>query len=321
MNKRLIFRMLRKMIRNNKSIYSENAVQYFDQTANDFVYNSILKAIKNRQGLMISKFGAVELKTICCYQYLLHDFSLTNEIAALKGEITPFPQECFPMLCNNAGFFPNNPNLGYQYTKLTLEDAKEIDIIGSYLLQEKFVKEISNAVKVNLEGYYAPFMWERPWSRILKGKKVLVIHPFTETIKIQYEKREKLFDNKDVLPTFSKLFLIKAVQSIAGNGINTGFVDWFDALEYMKCEIDKVDYDIALIGCGAYGMNLAAHVKRQRKIAIHLAGWTQMLFGIYGNRWIEDQPKFKQFINEYWSRPFEKERPQNAEKVENACYW
>ena len=89
----------------------------------------------------------------------------------------------------------------------------------------------------------------------------------------------------------------------------------------MKQEIDCCDYEIALIGCGAYGMDLAAHVKRRGKIAIHLAGWTQMLFGIYGNRWLEDQPAYRRLINEYWVRPLESEKAAGAEKVENGCYW
>ena len=124
----------------------------------------------------------------------------------------------------------------------------------------------------------------------ISSKKVLVVHPFTESIKMQYDKRTLLFGNPDVLPEFKELILVKAIQSIAGNGESTGFKDWFEALEWMKAEISKHDYDIALIGCGAYGMNLAAHVKREGKIAIHLAGWTQMLFGIYGNRWLNDEP-------------------------------
>ncbi|MBD4336261.1 hypothetical protein GUH15_09405, partial [Xanthomonas citri pv. citri] len=76
--------------------------------------------------------------------------------------------------------------------------------------------------------------------------------------------------------------------------------DWFEALEYMESEISKMDFDIALIGCGAYGMCLAAHVKRMGKTAIHLAGWTQMLFGVYGKRWVEDQPEYAKFINQFW---------------------
>jgi hypothetical protein len=98
-------------------------------------------------------------------------------------------------------------------------------------------------------------------------------------------------------------------------------VDWFEALKHMEDEISQLDFDIALIGCGAYGMALAAHVKRMGKQAVHLAGWTQMLFGIYGNRWLRDQPAYAKFINGYWIRPSESEKPKGAEKVEGGCYW
>lgn len=212
---------------------------------------------------------------------------------------------------------------GYDFAiDLALEDASEIDILGSYVQHEYYVRSYTEkAKKINLNGYYAPFLWENPWTKELKGKKVLVIHPFAETIKKQYEKREHLFENPDILPEFEKLTVIKAVQSIAGNSSETGFKDWFEALDFMKNQMDQSDYEIALIGCGAYGMSLAAHAKRQGKIAVHMAGWTQMLFGIYGNRWIEDQPEFKKYINEYWTRPGIDERPKNAEKVEGGCYW
>ena len=99
------------------------------------------------------------------------------------------------------------------------------------------------------------------------------------------------------------------------------FKDWFEALQYMKDEIDKCDYDIALIGCGAYGMCLAAHVKRQGKQAVHLASMTQMLFGVYGKRWIDSEPEYRKYINKYWIRPDKKEKPQGADKIEGGCYW
>ena len=163
-------------------------------------------------------------------------------------------------------------------------------------------------------------MWKNPWTRILKDKKVLIVHPFTESIEFQYyNNREHIWEDSMVLPEFKELITLKAVQSIAGQ--KTQFKTWFDALHYMEDEISKLDFDIALIGCGAYGMCLAAHVKRMGKIGIHLAGWTQFLFGIYGNRWLKNQPEYAHFINKYWIRPNENERPQNAKKVEGGCYW
>lgn len=90
--------------------------------------------------------------------------------------------------------------------------------------------------------------------------------------------------------------------------------------QYMKKEIDKVDYDICLIGCGAYGFPLAAHVKRTGKKAIHLGGGLQLLFGIRGKRW-DMRDEYKSLMNEYWIRPSEDETPVVAKKVEGACYW
>lgn len=57
------------------------------------------------------------------------------------------------------------------------------------------------------------------------------------------------------------------------------------------------------------------------KKAVHLGGATQMLFGIKSKAW-EEQPQFlHRFINKYWVRPKENERPANFKKVENGRYW
>ena len=45
----------------------------------------------------------------------------------------------------------------------------------------------------------------------------------------------------------------------------------------MEDGIAEIDFEVALIGCGAYGLPLAAHVKRLGKKAVHLGGATQNL--------------------------------------------
>lgn len=105
---------------------------------------------------------------------------------------------------------------------------------------------------------------------------------------------------------------------------NPNFFTWFDALEWMENEIAHRDFDIALIGCGAYGFPLAAFIKRLGKKAIHLGGVLQLLFGIRGARWESSDyfgGKYKILFNEYWIRPGGTLRPANASSVENACYW
>lgn len=154
---------------------------------------------------------------------------------------------------------------------------------------------------------------------MLEGKKVLVIHPFIESIQSQYKNRKKIFDDYQVLSDF-ELILYKPVQSIAGNYKELPYDDWFDALENMKNEISKIDFDIAIIGCGAYGMPLAYYVKKMGKKAVHLGGATQLLFGIIGKRW-EEEYNLGDLTNKYWVRPKLSEKPKNFDRIENGCYW
>ena len=223
---------------------------------------------------------------------------------------------------NNAGFFSNTSENLSKFAQMMIQDTPLVDILAAWRYEEKILeKELSNAYKIELE-YLTPFWCSTPWTRALEGKKVLVVHPFSETIKKQYKKRELIHKNSSILPSF-QLKTIKAIQSIGGKDISDKFKDWFDALEYMKSEINKIDYDICIIGCGAYGFPLAAHVKRNGKKAIHMGGATQLLFGIRGQRWENyiEHFDYNQFMNDYWVRPSSEETPQQSKNVEGGCYW
>lgn len=166
---------------------------------------------------------------------------------------------------------------------------------------------------------YNILFYSCPWTLALEGKKVLVVHPFIDTIKRQYEIRDKLFTN-DVLPEFRSLSLVRAVQTNAGEDKAGIYSSWFDALDHMKREISKIDFEVALIGAGAYGIPLASYVKSIGKQAIHMAGNLQILFGIRGKRW-DNFPQYVKYFNEYWVYPLEHETPQNKDLVEGGSYW
>lgn len=315
---RFILRVIRHFFR--KSEYTERYVEYFGQQGNDMVRESIEKSYVNHEGLFVGKFGTIELKSVV--GALMDDKRLTPTIfyEYIRDLVNIDATNRLKAMCNNSGFFPADLELLGRFNELMLADMKDVDILGSNVYEEKYVLDrIQQAKKIQLDSYLAPFLWDNPWTSTLKGKRVVVVHPFAESIQKQYSRRTCLFDNNDVLPEFQSLRVVKAVQTIAGQPCD--FHDWFEAFEFMKHEIGKEDFDIAIIGCGAYGFPLAAHVKRMGKIAIHMAGWTQMLFGIYGNRWLRDQPQYSKYINEYWIRPSDSERPKNSNKVENGAYW
>ena len=131
-------------------------------------------------------------------------------------------------------------------------------------------------------------------------------------------KREQLFKGTNILPSF-ELQTLRSVQT-AGGGSDDRFASWFEAYEWMKEEILKRDFDVAILGCGAYGFPLAAAIKAAGKQAIHFGGVTQILFGILGARWDGDED-LRKFVNDSWVRPMDKEKPKNASAVENNCYW
>ena len=84
----------------------------------------------------------------------------------------------------------------------------------------------------------------------------------------------------------------------------------------MKEQMQKIDFDIALIGAGAYGFPLGAYAKELGKKALHIGGMLQLYFGIRGKYY--DQFNYH---NEYWTRPLEEEKPQGFKKVEAGRYW
>lgn len=294
----------------------EAYVQFYDQEANDTVRELLSKGVP----CMISKFGATELNALINYVSLRQQhYSMLDLFNYIRGERQYlWWNDSLKWLCSHSGFFPLDESGFHDFCELYIRDIEEIDILGSYLREEGcFDRELANAIRVNLDGYYAPFFYSNPWTIVLKEKRVLVIHPFEDSIRKQYQLRTKIWDNPDILPEF-ELKTVRAVQTLAGE--KSEYRNWFEALNSMKERTSSIDFDIALIGCGAYGLPLSAHVKRMGKQAIHLAGWTQVLFGIKGKRWVDD-PRVAKFMNQYWTHPLPSEVPQNYKTIEGGCYW
>jgi hypothetical protein len=299
------------------------------QSANDKIYNLLIA----NEPCMIARFGTTELITINNYTCITSSQSYLKKIWSYISDNTHTPwwyQENFHFLEVYSGVFPPTEETSVNFAKHYLNDIPLIDLLGSFQYYEKFMPLKKEIVNVHLEALY-PFFVDRPWTRALKGKKVLVVHPFEETIKTQYFKRNLLFENAEVLPDF-ELITLKAVQSAAG--IEAPFKDWFEALKFMEDQISRIDFDICILGCGAYGLPLAAHVKRMGKKSFHIGGGLQLLFGIKGKRWDKTakygswynipelfEKNYCTLYNDSWIRPLEIDTPKSANKLDGATYW
>lgn len=273
----------------------------------EFTNSYIASKIRSGEPFMVARYGDVELRTVV--YTILKRFGWRNYV----------PENIKSILNNNAGFFPSTDENLFRFGEVMLESSKQVDMFATwYNLMEDYVIQHSNPnSELCVPEFIDPFRSNDPWSKELAGKKVLVVHPFSDSINKQYAIREKLFDNPNMLPKFD-LITYKAIQTQAGETCE--YDTWFDALDKMYSDIKELDFDIAILGCGAYGFPLAAKIKKLGKQAIHLGGATQILFGIKGARW-ESKPEVSKLFNEYWVRPSELERPKNANKVEGGCYW
>lgn len=237
--------------------------------------------------------------------------------ADIKGSPS---KEIISKLRTNAGLFPECSET-FKYFYLKYNDAlKHVDLLALMRTDaETNLLKRRKSPKLYCElPDLEPYFHSTPWSSALAGLNVLIIHPFARSIESQYNSsRKKLFDNPKVLPEFS-LKTIISPQTI-GDSTN-GFKSWPEAFESLCVKVKSFDYDVAIIGCGAYGFPLGAFVKSMGKVAIHLGGATQLLFGVSGKRW-RDNPLFDGIINENWITPFKSERPPGWESIEGGCYW
>lgn len=274
---------------------------------NDIIYRAILR----EKPFAAVRYGSSELATTM--DAIDIDFGFKKTVR----------DKCMLSLCRNAGFFPNDKKLAYKYGKIQAKLCVNADLfvvwgmnMEDYVINTFGRTDAYVGLPIGLEPYYH----DNPWTQALKGKKVLVIHPFADTIQQQYKNnRTKIFSHLpvEVLPEF-ELVTLKAVQSAAYS--DTEFETWFDALKHMFNKAMEIDFDVAILGCGAYGLPLTCMLKAQGKTAIHMGGATQLLFGIKGKRW-ENNPYISKLFNEAWVRPASHETPAKAAVIENACYW
>lgn len=290
----------------------------------DIIMRIISDKIKEGKPFMFARFGSIECDVCENIKYTLHEKRSNWKFICWKGQPNFINPYLVPLFSKNAGFFPSySVEHLERFYKLMVKCMPEVDVLASWCYNEAdFKEELKNAIKVDRETSI-PLFTNTPWTLALEGKKVLVVHPFAETIKSQYARIDKVFPKITIMPEF-ELEVIQAVQTAGGN--KTQFKDWFEALEWMKREIDKRDYDVCLLGCGAYGFPLAAHCKRQGKQAIHMGGVLQLLFGIKGRRWESEniyltKYRYIDYYNKYWVRASKNETPIDAKGIENSCYW
>ena len=164
--------------------------------------NDLARAAIEKGGpYLFARCGATEMRTVA--DKLAHGGHFTDRT---RQDIR-----------NLSGVFPTDDETLNRFCELYVSCAQSADLLALWDVgaEREVIRGCRNTAFCKLralEPYYHP----HPWSSALAGKKVLGGASFKNTILRQYEKRARLFPGTDVLPEFSGLTVIRAVQGWRG---------------------------------------------------------------------------------------------------------
>ena len=306
------------------AIIKENKGDFFPHSyniknENEIFGNYIKEKIKNNNYFIIPRLAGIENNL--AHEAVLYSKKEITDKNVLLSKIR--------IMKNNAGIYISNINSIINYSQLYLEAFEKCELYCDWSIY-------SNVAQYSKRSF--PFMYKnfkkkrvdsntlsifnsihfKPWTLQLRGLRILIISAFIESIKEKIDYREKIY-GIDLFPECSFVFL-KPPQTNGSNPSRDFSLELKDFCEKIKKMKDS--FDIALCSCGGYGNLVCSYIYDLKKSSIYVGGALQMYFGIYGGRWIKENPDImKLYLNKYWSRPKNNEKPNNYEKIENSCYW
>ena len=285
----------------------------------------LINLINQNEPFLITRLG-IGAETMIIYDYLQK--KRDNSIPAIQWHNSSLTHT-INVLSNNAGIYGIDKHNLTLYCQLYLEAIEKsnalacfqntmIDIPQTLLVQKYRIDTLYSRI---LEPFYCCLENITPWSHSLLGKKVLIVSPFTDSIKKQLNADFQIFKDKRIFKEGQEFVFYKSYQSIAGNHPHQ---NWLETYTIMCREIKNLDFDIALLGCGGYGLPLCNYIhKNLKRSSIYVGGGLQLLFGVMGKRWTEI-PLWKKIIEENdtkFIRPSGTEICSNLDRVEGGCYW
>lgn len=221
-------------------------------------------------------------------------------------------------LYTNAGVFPDNVLAYNDFARVMVEALSHVDVLAAWYNpgEARVVKEFASRAQLVGLTCLEPHLWTDPWFSLLEGKRVLIVTPFVDTVRAQFPHLAAVWRKKPQMGIPFELLTLRTpfCAAIAPSP----YRDWLTGFDDLRRAMDVLDFDVAIIGAGAWSLPLAVHAKDLGRLGIHLGGATQLMFGVRGKRW-DTNRKHTPFITDAWVRPTE--RPPLLTNIEDGCYW
>jgi hypothetical protein len=239
-----------------------------------------------------------------------------------------------PLSLVEGGVYPNTIDYGLQIYAETEKVLRACDILGfvdisGEISRSPFIEQFGNKPMffgldqilvmdpAGLLGHSWMGPVENPWTKYLKGKKVLVISTHVDSIKHQWKNIDAIWgDKKDLIVPFELVDVIRSPYHPAMDDRQyPNCKNWGESVSYIMNLMDSYDYDVLLTGATTSSPFYAQYAKERGKVGIQTGGVIQLFFGVYGYRWTEvDVYKgWHAMYNEHWMYPLKSDEPQKRE--------
>lgn len=272
----------------------------------------IKKAIESGKPFFIGRIAGIELKIAYSIQHR-RPIDMINEIEELE---------------NNAGIHIKDIQSLYTYADALLTSYDHCTAIaewettgavfaitgdGQKLITDR-TPHIPKIMAQSLEPYYV----RDSWMPALRGKRILIIHPFATSIQQQLPHLSNIFPDRVWFPECTFRCLAPPL-TLAKNHQHK---DWNVHLnEFLDTLSKEKEADVALVAAGGYGMLISDYLYTKMNISVlYIGGALQLFFGIIGKRWFTNKD-IHHLMNDDWIRPNPADKPANFIKVEKGCYW
>lgn len=248
------------------------------------------------------------------------------------------------------GIHPTDFNTAFQIYSMTMQLAYDADILGFVDLSGEIERDqsfIDSIIKDRkdketffgktflimdpacLLGYSEMGPCPDPWTKYLKGKKVLAITSHADSFESQWENIDKIWgDKRDIIAPFELAGVIRSpYHPLMDDRQPPGSNSWSESTQYIMSQMDEYDYDVLLASSSTNSPFFAAYAKSQGKIGIQTGATLQLFFGVLGSRWHKEPcyAAWHQMYNEHWKYPLESDKPTRANKYNGLeavyAYW
>ncbi len=289
--------------------------------------NDLKTSIENNSGYASAKIGKSQ------QHWMYYEIFLTKERE--EERLKQFQKDLLFHGLKQEGIFPAKPDFYLKYNKFYIEQVRNLDSLGIFYYPWEL--EMIRYYQLNCKIIYYPDQFphktwidefyplgeETCYLEFFKNKKLLLISPFAQLLRERAT--QYIFEgiwSKVGLKWFSPQ-KVDALEFPYGFSRETQekYPTVRDLFEEIVAEIDKKDFDIALVSAAGLAIPIVSYIKSIGKIGIDLGGHQQILFGVIGKRWRDRQRWKEQLFNEYWIDMPAKYRPKETDVCDRGAYW